>query len=144
MRNTPTALDIGFFRVDWSTWAADSPKSAASTRFADLVQKAKANLDMPQALVDLFKQLEAQEHYFARLMEIVSAELAQIVKVPVSDIKLDRSISDLGIDSLMSVELSRSLRAKYGLEVTSMELLSGPSLDQLTESLVTQLTDKMC
>lgn len=76
-------------------------------------------------------------------MDILSIELAAVVKIPVSEIKLNRSISELGIDSLMSLELSRGLHAKYGLEITSMELLSGPSLDQLTENLVAQLTEKI-
>ena len=135
---------IGLFRVDWATWAQESPKSAVSSRFSNLVQKARAQQDIPPALAALLSELEHQEHYFARLMEILSAELAHIVKVPLSEIKQDRSISDLGIDSIMSVELSRGLRTKYGLEVTSMELLSGPSLDQLTEQLINQLTEKMC
>ena len=133
---------IGFFRVDWSAWAQESPKGASSSRFNDLVQKAKAGQDRSPALANLLQLLEHQEHYLARLMEILSNELAQIVRMPVADIKNDRSISDLGIDSLMSVELSRGLRAKYGLEVTSLELLSGPSLSQLTETLVAQLADK--
>jgi len=133
---------IGFFRVDWSAWAQESPKSALSTRFNNLVQKANAGQDLSPALANLLKQLEDQEHYLAGLMDILSNELASIVKIPVADIKIDRSISDLGIDSLMSVELSRGLRAKYGLEVTSVELLSGPSLSQLTENLVAQLADK--
>lgn len=135
---------IGLFRVDWATWAQESPKSAASSRFSNLVQKARARQDVPPALAALLSELKHQEQYFARLMEILSGELAQIVKVPLSEIKQDRSISDLGIDSIMSVELSRGLRSKYGLEVTSMELLSGPSLDQLTEQLVNQLTEKAC
>lgn len=135
---------IGLFKVDWAVWAQQSPKSAASSRFNNLVQKARARQDVPPALAALLSELEHQEHYFARLMEILSGELAQIVKVPLSEIKQDRSISDLGIDSIMSVELSRGLRSKYGLEVTSMELLNGPSLDQLTEQLVNQLTEKTC
>lgn len=137
-------IQIGLFKVDWAAWAQESPKSAASSRFSGLVQKARAQQDIPPALAALLSELEHQEHYFARLMEILSGELAQIVKIPLSEIKQDRSISDLGIDSIMSVELSRGLRSKYGLEVTSMELLSGPSLDQLTEQLVSQLTEKAC
>ncbi|MDR7090940.1 type I polyketide synthase [Cellvibrio fibrivorans] len=142
MNNEPA--QIGLFNVDWAVWAQQSPKSAASSRFSSLVQKARARQDIPPALAALLSELEHQEQYFARLLEILSGELAQIVKVPLSEIKQDRSISDLGIDSIMSVELSRGLRSKYGLEVTSMELLSGPSLDQLTEQLVNQLTEKTC
>jgi acyl carrier protein len=136
-------VQIGFFRVDWSSWSQESPKSAASSRFKDLVQQARADQDMSPALVNLLKLLEDQEHYFARLMNILSNELAQVIKIPVGEIKYDRNISDLGIDSLMSAEFSRGLRAKYGLEATSMELLSGLSLEQLTENLVAQLTEKI-
>lgn len=133
---------IGMFAINWADWAQESPKSAASSRFSALVEKAKANQDIPPALVELLELLKDQEQYFARLNSILSEELARVVKMSVEDINPDRSISDFGIDSLMSVEFSRMLRNKYGFEVTSMELLSGPSLEQMAGTLTEQLTEK--
>jgi acyl transferase domain-containing protein/NAD(P)-dependent dehydrogenase (short-subunit alcohol dehydrogenase family)/acyl carrier protein len=141
LHNNPT--QIGLFRVDWARWAQESPKSAASSRFIDIVRNAKANQDMSPALASLLKLLAEQENYYSQLKEILSVELAHIVRIPVDDIKSDHSIRDLGIDSIMSVELSRALRTKYGLEVASMELLSGPSVDRLAENLIAQITDKI-
>lgn len=141
LNNNP--IQMGLFRINWSGWAKESPKSAASSRFRDLIRQVRANEDVPPALANLLRLLEDQESYHARLAEILSNELAELVKLPVTEIKSDRSISDLGIDSLMSVELSRNLRAKYGLEVSSMELLNGPSLNQMADNFATQLSEKV-
>ena len=42
----------------------------------------------------------------------------------------------LGIDSLMAVELGRAIQGRFGLEVSTMELLSGPNTTQLASALL--------
>ncbi|GLX77744.1 hypothetical protein tinsulaeT_10840 [Thalassotalea insulae] len=133
---------VGFFDIDWSAWAQESPKSSASSRFKGLVEKAKANSEIPAGLVSLLELIDDQEAYFSRLKEILSIELSQLLNMSVDDISSDRSISELGIDSIMSVEYSANLRTKFGFSVTSMELLSGPSLDQVANTLALQISEK--
>ncbi|WP_051235214.1 type I polyketide synthase [Marinimicrobium agarilyticum] len=139
LNNRPA--QVGFFKVDWSTWSRESPKSAGSSRFRELVEKARAHQDMPPALAELLGQLKEQEDHCEHLTKLLSQELAHTLKIPLDDIRGDRNMSEMGIDSLMSVELSRGLRTKYGLEITSMELQSGSSLNQLSQTMASRLPD---
>ena len=42
----------------------------------------------------------------------------------------------MGVDSLIAVELGRAFQARFGLEVSTMELLSGPNVTQLANGLL--------
>jgi acyl carrier protein len=70
-------------------------------------------------------------------MENATAEaLAKVLKLSVEKVDKSRGINFLGIDSLMAVELGRAIQARFGVEVSTMELLSGPTVIQLAAMLL--------
>jgi acyl carrier protein len=63
-------------------------------------------------------------------------EVARVLKLSVEKIDKTRGINFLGVDSLIAVELGRAFQARFGLEVSTMELLSGPNITQLANGLL--------
>ncbi|MGB5212138.1 MAG: SDR family NAD(P)-dependent oxidoreductase, partial [Anderseniella sp.] len=56
------------------------------------------------------------------------------------EIDPDQPLNDVGLDSLMSVNLANSLEDKFGIPVSVAELIKGPTINQLTDHLFEQLT----
>jgi hypothetical protein len=54
---------------------------------------------------------------------------------------MNRGINFLGIDSLMAVELERGINGSTGVEISTMELLSGPTVPQLATLILGKLPD---
>jgi len=76
-------------------------------------------------------------------MENATAEeLAGVLKLSVEKIDKSRGINFLGVDSLIAVELGRAIQVRFGIEVSTMELLSGPNVTQLAAGLLEKLAAK--
>jgi acyl transferase domain-containing protein/non-ribosomal peptide synthetase component F/thioesterase domain-containing protein len=80
----------------------------------------------------------------ARRAEIVAAALAQDIKrvlglAASSSLDTERSLLDLGLDSLMSVELRDRVRTRLGVDLELAQLLSDTSLADISGGIVDRL-----
>ena len=51
----------------------------------------------------------------------------------------DRSVYDMGLDSLMGVELVLAIENRFGIQLSVMALSESPTISKLTEKLIGQL-----
>jgi acyl carrier protein len=69
--------------------------------------------------------------------EIVSSylakQIAHILKVPLASVDSEKPISNMGFDSLMSIELKNQIEIDLGVSVAMAQLLQGPTLVELTD-----------
>ena len=73
------------------------------------------------------------------LGELIAAEVAQIVRMPVTAIDLSRPLGELGIDSLMALELRMNVETKFGFELPLVAITSVRSLHDLTRRMLETL-----
>lgn len=140
IENNPT--QVGMFDVDWSRWSAINPKSAQSTRFKALAEsKGGGAGDKTSELAAELSVLSENERQ-AYMENATAEELASVLKLSVEKIDKSRGINFLGVDSLIAVELGRAIQVRFGLEVSTMELLSGPNVTQLAAGLLEKLAAK--
>jgi len=64
----------------------------------------------------------------ARMVDILRQELASILRLQLDSLTADREISDLGVDSLMAVELRTALETRLGIDLPTLNLASKPTL----------------
>lgn len=74
--------------------------------------------------------------YKKRVLQFLSEQIANIFSMPVADIDVHASLLDMGMDSLMALVFMRTLEAGLGVSYSLQELLQGPSLYQLLESIM--------
>ncbi len=131
-------VQAGMFDVDWHRWASVNAGAANSSRFVKLVEASGASGATNSVLVELGAVLGAMaDNERQSYMEQAMAEqLAAVLKLPVEKIDKSRGINFLGIDSLIAVELGRAITGRFGLDVSTMELLSGPNVSQLASMLL--------
>lgn len=134
-------VQIGIFDVNWSMWGQGSPKSAASSRFRELVAAGGTGAKMSEELIALIDELANMSvtDRQAHMEQLIAGELAKVLRLPSDKVEYDRGINLLGVDSLMGVELARGLRAKFGLEISTVELMSRPTITHLATSMLASL-----
>lgn len=62
--------------------------------------------------------------------------------LPVEEVDISRSISSMGVDSLVAIELRNWCRHKMGLEMTVLEILDLPTLDAFGQAAAKRLYSK--
>jgi 1-acyl-sn-glycerol-3-phosphate acyltransferase len=128
-------------RVEWERWAAMSPADAASPRLRHLAPAAQGKPSADGgAGSELAGLLEAPAAEAPRLtQEYLQSRIALVLGSSSATIDPDRPLTDLGLDSLMAVELLATLKAELAVEVAVVQLLQGVTLAELAALVLTEL-----
>ncbi len=92
------------------------------------------SIDLERLVRETSKE-EAQHE----ISKLIAAEIATLLRLPEADVAFDRSLKDLGLDSLMGMELGMSLQEKTGHDVP----LSGIGDETTVRDVVNRLYDKL-
>jgi acyl carrier protein len=69
------------------------------------------------------------------LLGFLSAQVAKALRIPAEQIDMDEPLSDLGLESLMAVDVAAHVRAKAGFELTALSLVGGDTLRQIANAM---------
>lgn len=125
---------------DWRTLARLLP-SAQGPRFASLRRQAGGSLDA-ETEIDDFHSLVAgksAEEVKTIVQSLVAQQVAQILCISVDRIDPARSLHDLGMDSLMGVELALGMEQRFGVRLPAMMLTEGPTVERVSARIVERL-----
>ncbi len=127
-------VDVG--RVRWDQLRHHLPHLATPV-FAEMLRGAEGETGQ----VDLAERLKAGSPAEARalVVELLTAEVAAITRTPREQINGDRSLTDLGMDSLMAVELRMALERRFGASLPLLSLADGASIGSIAARMVRHL-----
>lgn len=124
---------------DWNTLAHLLP-SAASHRFAVLNRGLKSaglsagELDFRALIAD-----KSPEEVASIVQQLVVQEVAEVLAISAERIDPARSLHDLGLDSLMAVELALGLERRLGIQLPVMMLNESPTAEKVGQRIVEKL-----
>jgi acyl transferase domain-containing protein/NADPH:quinone reductase-like Zn-dependent oxidoreductase/acyl carrier protein/NADP-dependent 3-hydroxy acid dehydrogenase YdfG len=127
--------------MDWGVLSRFLP-SANGSRFAVLNRRRKDVVTDDGGLD--FRALVAEksvEELTELVRGLVLQEVAQILSLTVERIDPERPLHDLGMDSLMAVELALGLEKRFGVQFPVMLLNESPSSARVAERIVERLTE---
>jgi phthiocerol/phenolphthiocerol synthesis type-I polyketide synthase C len=133
---TPAA-NLGFLDLDWSTLNRSLP-GAQAPKFSDLARLAAGGDrsahagDSAQELRRWLGGLPAEEA-LAELTALVRAEVGGILRIAPERIEPAASLLDMGMDSLMAVELATSIEARLDIRLSALALSGGPTIETIVE-----------
>jgi acyl carrier protein len=134
LRFQPT--QIGIMDVDWAQWGKFEPTGGKSLRFAHLTGARNGGLN--SSVADSLRRLPAEERL--DIVELMLAEqIAQTMRIPSERIDVKQSLSNMGVDSLMAVQLQIAINMAFGVEFSAFELTRGVSIRQLTTPLLERM-----
>jgi acyl carrier protein len=131
------AGNLGFLDLDWSTLNRSLP-AAQAPKFSDLAQLAAGGDrgahagDSAQELRRWLGGLPAEEA-LAELTALVRAEVAGILRIAPERIEPAASLLDMGMDSLMAVELATSIESKLDIRISALALSGAPTIESIVE-----------
>ena len=142
------AVQTAVMPADWPEWWQFHPRAAQSALFANLVQLEMGHQSLGSPSVTesptLSREKVLQTPVADRpgvIEEFISEQLSRVLRIDVDDLDVHQSLGNLGIDSLMAVELRNHVQASLGIVIPVAQLLQDPSISQLAQGILEQLED---
>jgi NADPH:quinone reductase-like Zn-dependent oxidoreductase/SAM-dependent methyltransferase/acyl carrier protein len=136
------AVQMGVVRMDWRGWRGLRASHGLSPRFAYLCKESDKGPDGPSADgMAIRKTLLAapQECRKEILLGFLKDKVACVLGSSPDRVDLTKPLSEVGLDSLMAVELRNWVEGELRVSLPIAELLQGPSVDRLADLLLDQL-----
>ena len=126
---------VGVMKIDWSQFA-NSPLASAP-RYRELLASATEQSERYSNYPFIDTLLATSAHEWLPMIDMFLREqLSKVFQLPAARIESHKGLDQLGIDSLMAVELQNSIRIATGVEFTTMQLLNGPTIDEMSQLLL--------
>ena len=127
---------VGVFPVDWRKWAASTPTAAGLRRYSEIitaatVEQAPENGDAREALL----ALPAAERLPALTTQLKNL-IAKVLRTAPAKLDPTRPLNELGLDSLMSIELLERIEGQYGTTIPAGSLSAGTTIAKMAGDLL--------
>ncbi len=135
---------VGHLAVADLDWAKlmNLPQLAKSPKFAAVRPDVSAAAGESSRSAEEFRALLASMaagQRFGYVQQIVIKQIATVLRVPPSKLHPNQALLDLGIDSLMVVELQLGFEQQLGISVSPVELMEITSVAQLVRHIASKL-----
>jgi myxalamid-type polyketide synthase MxaB len=138
-------VQLGVTPVDWRKYRRQFPDGIVPPFFSDVIgqDRLPTPADQPRLEQSELRQRLDRVSPGDRselLMDHLRREVARVRGLEPAQVKTSLPLNELGIDSLMALELRNRITAELKVEVPMVKFLEGPSLAQITTLLLDQLT----
>ena len=121
--------------VDWALLARVDAPLARTALLTEVAGPLVAPVTSAEPLAGMGQRVAAATP--AEQVALVRAGVAEIIarvfRRPVAELRRDEPLPNLGLDSLMAVEIKNRIRAEFGLDVPLARFLEGSTVDGLAE-----------
>ena len=127
----------GVLEIDWRALSKFLP-SAGTPKFSELARGAGASDNDDERPGDLKRMLDElpDDQILQNFGEMLQFEVGEILRVSPDKIDPARSLYDMGLDSLMGLELVMALEARFGIRLPVMALSESQSIAKLAERIL--------
>jgi acyl carrier protein len=137
------AVNLGVITIASSEWsqAGDRLRILRSPTYAAVVRDEGAHGDGSTATIDLRTLLATEkiESVRRKVTDRIVAELARVLHAREEDISRVRPLSEIGVDSLMALELNLNLKESFGIEIPLGNATNGLTVVALAEEVIAQV-----
>ncbi|NYT36434.1 SDR family NAD(P)-dependent oxidoreductase [Allopusillimonas soli] len=133
------ASGLAVMEMDWKPIQRFMP-AAGSPKFSDVARRAADTQDDDggEHFAHLMETLD-DETLDEHVQDLIKGELANILRLPAARIDAHKSVYDMGLDSLLGVELMLALESRFGVRLPVMTLGETPTVAGLSGKLIAML-----
>jgi NAD(P)-dependent dehydrogenase (short-subunit alcohol dehydrogenase family)/acyl carrier protein len=132
----PAATLLRFTAADW---LGRHPTAANRDFFAALLPEEILPQPDSAVLLQQLRDLDSSLAVHATICDALAEIVGAVVKLPVAEIELDRPLRDLGVDSLMTLQIRTAIAARFGCEMHVATFWSHPTIIAFARHLMTEL-----
>jgi acyl transferase domain-containing protein/NADPH:quinone reductase-like Zn-dependent oxidoreductase/acyl carrier protein len=134
-------IQMGVMRMDWQKVAKSASGAETSQRLSSLIS---ASGSEPQGGEEGGRMRETllhatQEEREAIVQTYIRDQVARVLGTSAAKLDVDRPLNELGLDSLMSVELKNRVEGDVALSLPMSELMQSPTINSLSTAVLGQL-----
>jgi NAD(P)-dependent dehydrogenase (short-subunit alcohol dehydrogenase family)/acyl carrier protein len=129
---------VGVIDIDWDRWVRSCPEAAWS-RLELLLEGRGGGSVAALRAAELAKLDEGAQ--LSQVATWLAAAMAPIFRMPVESFNTQVSLKDYGLDSILALELQVAIESSVGVELSSMEILSGRPVRGLAELCLKRLLE---
>lgn len=128
---------LGVLELDWKALSRFLP-AAATPKFNELARLHAGEQDEESDVDDIQRLLaEMNDQELSEIFgEMLKQEISEILRLATSKLDINRPLQELGLDSLMSVELVVAVEERFGIRLPVMELSETSSIAKLTGRII--------
>jgi acyl carrier protein len=131
---------LAVMELEWGALKRSLP-TALSPKYLELAHRAEEVGAEGEGLEQLHRWLEElNDEALAELLgEALKKEIGEILHIAPDKVEDNRSLYELGMDSLMGIELVTAVEARFGVTLPLMSLGEGLTVGRLVQTIVRQL-----
>ena len=127
---------VGVFPVDWRKWVASTPAAAGQKRYSEIINAATVeqpveNGGAREALLGL-----PPAERLGALTAQLKALIARVLRTSAATLDPTRPLNELGLDSLMSIELLERIEGLFGTALPAGNLSAGTTIAKMAGDLL--------
>ncbi|MCA9134759.1 MAG: KR domain-containing protein, partial [Planctomycetales bacterium] len=137
------AVQMSVLRMDWTLWRGLGITNRVSPRFAHLLRSSQEDTTGPvgeEATPRSLRNAQGEER-FALLDRLLRGKAGSLLGLPPEQLPADRALLELGLDSLMAVELRNWIESQLQIHVPISALMRRDSLRQVVLGLCQAVED---
>ncbi|MEK9138931.1 MAG: acyl carrier protein, partial [Bacteroidota bacterium] len=132
---------VGIMKMDWRTQAgvASSQRSPKFSHLmsADLLRDGSGN---DRGRIRDTVLAASPEQRLEIVQSFLKEQIARVLGTSAAKLDAERPLNEMGLDSLMMVELKNRIEKEIGTSLPTVELMRGPSISKLSTVLLSQVT----
>jgi phthiocerol/phenolphthiocerol synthesis type-I polyketide synthase C len=131
------ASGLGVMELDWKAMSRFLP-SSGSPKFSALARlsgESGRNGENPDTIQRMLTEL-TDEELIGTVIAMLQSEVGEILRLDPDKIEPLHSMYDMGLDSLMGVELVGALESRFGIRLPVMILGQSPTIAGLAEQII--------
>jgi myxalamid-type polyketide synthase MxaC len=137
------AVQNGVISIDWKAWHRWTYGDiAVPPYFSALISSSDSRMEGETAKGGTRREhiLGVQPAQRVKMVDsYLAEEMGRILKVSLASVDRDTPIVNMGVDSLMSIELKNQIETDLGVSVAMASLMQGPTILELTDYVVNLL-----
>jgi phthiocerol/phenolphthiocerol synthesis type-I polyketide synthase C len=132
--------DLGVLDLDWRALARSLP-NAASPKFVEMARLGGDSEAQDEAAVDVRRLLNElpEEEMLSTVIDLLKIEIGEILRMAPDKIDATLSVQQMGLDSLMGVELMVAVESRFGTRLPAMALSDSQTVAKLAALIIHQL-----
>jgi acyl carrier protein/pimeloyl-ACP methyl ester carboxylesterase len=130
------ASQIGFFHIDWQLVIGSTSSVTVPPRYSEVIQAKEQDRSSQGRSAIALIQSASEENRQSITASLVVESVASVLRTAVAKIEVNRSLNEMGLDSLMVFEVMNRLEDQFGVSLPTSTISANSTINSLTSFLL--------